>query len=96
MEAVEEAGVIGRVAEHPIGYFRYGKRLAKGYEVPVSVGVYPMLVQRHKLKWRERKQRQLRWVGYEDALKALDDVGLRRLMKKVSKRDFEVLRNLLD
>lgn len=95
-EAEEEAGVTGWIAQNPIGYFRYGKRMSKGYEVPVSVGVYPLLVRHHALDWREREQRRLTWLSHEDAVKSVADAGLRRLLKRLSRGEFASLKALRD
>src|SRR4029077_17032681 len=48
-EAFEEAGVVGRVARHPVGSFAYRKRLRSGRVVVCEVHVFPLRV-RHQTK----------------------------------------------
>src|ERR671921_108900 len=41
-EALEEAGLVGRIGSQPLGSFRYRKRLKRGAAVTCEVHVYPM------------------------------------------------------
>src|SRR5579872_3742880 len=43
-EAREEAGLVGRVAEEPIGSYSYAKRLKSGEAIQCEVHVFPMEV----------------------------------------------------
>ncbi|MCP1336552.1 NUDIX hydrolase [Futiania mangrovi] len=82
-EARQEAGVVGSVAETPIGSYAYEKVMRQGYAVPAHVGVYPLQVEEHRLKWRERKERKLRWVRLSEAAQMVDDPELRELLSSL-------------
>ena len=75
-EAEEEAGVIGSISADPLGHFDYQKRMPKGYEVRCSVLVYPLHVIEHRLEWKERGDRQMRWCTLSEAAVQVDDAGL--------------------
>ena len=74
-EAEEEAGVIGSISAEPFGHFDYQKRMSKGYEVRCSVLVYPLQVVEHRLDWKERGDRQMRWCTLLEAAGQVDDAG---------------------
>lgn len=80
-EAEEEAGVIGTVSPEPLGHFDYQKRMSKGYEVRCSVLVYPLHVIEHRLDWKERNDRQMRWCTLSEAASQVDDSGLGHLLQ---------------
>ncbi|HSZ51533.1 MAG TPA: NUDIX hydrolase [Caulobacteraceae bacterium] len=70
-EALEEAGVIGRVCKQPIGVFHYDKRLDGGGLVTCKVVVYPLEVTRQLKRWPEQGQRTTGWFRTEDAALAV-------------------------
>jgi 8-oxo-dGTP pyrophosphatase MutT (NUDIX family) len=80
-EALEEAGLAGRVAPKPIGTFEYEKRLKRGSSTICSVEVYPMLVQEARDHWQEFGERELRWCSPEQALALVAEDGLREIIK---------------
>jgi len=47
-EALEEAGVIGRIGTSPIGSYSYEKRLKKGQAIVCEVLVFPLEVKRQQ------------------------------------------------
>ena len=55
-EALEEAGVIGRVHKHPMGAYTYEKWLSDRTE-NISVMVYLLKVEKETGKWPEKDQR---------------------------------------
>ena len=61
-EALEEAGVIGKVARKPAGSFEYWKRREDHFDL-CSVKVYLMEFKAQAESWRERGQRQHSWVS---------------------------------
>lgn len=86
LEAVEEAGLEGVLAEKPAGSFVYRKRHDRGYEVPCRVFVFPMLVCQQHLKWKEQDQRKLKWYPIVEAARLADDAGLSKLLNKLAKK----------
>ena len=53
-EALEEAGVVGKVGKDPIGSYSYKKRLKNGAVVACDVQVFPLKVKRQQTSWPER------------------------------------------
>ena len=61
IEAHEEAGLDGWIAQHPVGTYRYAKRLKSGKERQVKVAVFPLRVTAEGDDWPEKDQRVRRW-----------------------------------
>ena len=80
LEAKQEAGVIGRPSETPIGSYFYWKRLKKVF-VPVTVDVYPVEVKEELPRWRERRQRMRDWVSADQAMRLVDEPQLVQVIK---------------
>jgi 8-oxo-dGTP pyrophosphatase MutT (NUDIX family) len=78
-EAREEAGVVGRIGEAPIGDYPYWKRQKEGFEFCL-VTVYPLVVERQRKDWRERGQRLASWLTVDDAAEHVDEAGLSGLI----------------
>jgi 8-oxo-dGTP pyrophosphatase MutT (NUDIX family) len=86
-EAREEGGLVGRMGDHPIGHYRYRKRLSDGSSVACSVEVFPLEVKRQLKSWPERKERHTRWFLLREAAAAVREpelaamiLGLRKLL----------------
>lgn len=75
-EAVEEAGVKGRVSKMPIGSYVYDKELADGSLALCNVDVFALEVRRELNEWAESGQRERRWFARADAAEVVDDDGL--------------------
>ena len=75
IEALEEAGIEGKVARSMIGHYLYWKRLKRVF-IPVKVRVYPLHVQYEKAQWSEQKQRQRKWLSPEEAGLLVDEPQL--------------------
>ncbi len=82
-EAAEEAGVEGHVGTEPIGEYKYVKQTKEGYDLRCHVFVYPLLVLHHRVDWRERAERDMRWFSLEDAARSVDDRGLGKLLTRL-------------
>jgi 8-oxo-dGTP pyrophosphatase MutT (NUDIX family) len=80
IEAMEEAGVQGRIADNPIGVFRYTKRLKSGQDRPCVVAVYPLRVLIQLGAWPEAHQRDRRWMTPEEAAAAVHEPDLAQLI----------------
>ena len=82
LEALEEAGVAGRMLEEPIGQYRYWKRLEKQF-VPVDVTVYLLSVEDELAEWGEAGARQRAWLSPGDAATLIDEPELAQLMSSL-------------
>lgn len=61
IEAHEEAGLDGWIAQRPVGSYRYAKRLKSGKDRQVQVAVFPLRVTLEGDDWPEKEQRVRRW-----------------------------------
>lgn len=82
LEALEEAGLKGKVARKAIDSFRYVKRMSDDREVDCEVAVFPMLVESHAVTWPEKGQRKATWVKPKKAAKLVGDAGLAKLLRR--------------
>lgn len=85
IEALEEAGAVGFVADQSIGTYDYKKRLGKGRSVRCRVTVYPMFVDKLKQRWKERKERKRHWFSLEKAAKLVDEPELTELLRDLAR-----------
>ena len=79
-EAMEEAGVSGRVMKRPIGSYSYVKRLKNGAPLQCVVDVFPLMVEQQRDRWREQAQRTVRWFPAEEAAIQVEEPELRALI----------------
>jgi 8-oxo-dGTP pyrophosphatase MutT (NUDIX family) len=82
LEALEEAGVRGQVAEETLGSFNYRKELKSGEIVICRVQVFALEVTEADEEWSEKADRETLWCSIEEALARVGDAGLRRLIAK--------------
>jgi 8-oxo-dGTP pyrophosphatase MutT (NUDIX family) len=80
-EAMEEAGVTGKIGKSALGSYRYVKRLPKNATVPCSVEVYPLMVERQLKRWPEQGQRSLGWFDAAAAAALVEEEELRGLIE---------------
>ncbi|MDB5481130.1 MAG: hydrolase, partial [Caulobacteraceae bacterium] len=86
LEALEEAGVEGRVGKEPLGEFDYLKVLKSGESQPCRVTVFPLEVETQREAWREQDQRNAQWFGWEAAAAAVQESGLRQIIQDFARR----------
>jgi 8-oxo-dGTP pyrophosphatase MutT (NUDIX family) len=79
-EAYEEAGVKGKVAKEPLGYFHYRKTLSNGMKVPVRVQVHALEVEDMLKTFPEKGSRKLEWVSCEEAARRVNEPELKDLI----------------
>jgi 8-oxo-dGTP pyrophosphatase MutT (NUDIX family) len=79
-EALEEAGVVGRIGKRPLGSYQYVKRLKNGAPLLCTVEVFPMMVERQRHRWREQDQRTVQWFPAEEAATAVEEPELQTLI----------------
>ena len=82
-EAYEEAGLEGIVGDTPIGVYDYIK-LDQGDQRIRRVDVFPMAVSRVLDKWPEQEKRQRKWMGLPDAVGAVFEVDLKKIIADFS------------
>ena len=80
-EAVEEAGIVGQIADTPIGSYRYFKRLKGEHIQAVQVIVFPFRVEDRVQAFKEQGQRAFAWFSYQEAASRLAEPSLRRLVR---------------
>lgn len=80
LEALEEAGVIGKVQPRPIGQYRYVKHSKSGPSIPCKVEVFALRVAQQRKVWAEKDQRERRWYLAEEAATAVDEIQLQLLI----------------
>jgi 8-oxo-dGTP pyrophosphatase MutT (NUDIX family) len=86
IEALEEAGVSGRIARDPIGTYSYPKVLEDGRKIPVKVTLYPLYVRKLRRRWKERRERKRHWFSIKGAAKAVNEPELVALLMAIRKR----------
>ena len=82
-EALEEAGVRGRMNADAIGAFYYDKRLNNGTEARCKVEVFTLEVKSQRKRWPEKGERKTRWFELPKAAKVVQEPGLRRLLRNI-------------
>jgi 8-oxo-dGTP pyrophosphatase MutT (NUDIX family) len=80
VEAFEEAGLRGAVAKAPVGAYTYQKTLKDGAAALCRVQVYPMAVKRQAKKYKEKGQRQLKWLPPHEAAQQVAEPELAALI----------------
>ena len=82
-EALEEAGVVGRVRRRSIGSYQYEKRLKNGDAILCKVQLFPLEVERQERRWPEKGRRKVKWFSPDKAASTVDEVVLRKLIRKL-------------
>jgi ADP-ribose pyrophosphatase YjhB (NUDIX family) len=84
-EALEEAGVIGRISPHAIAMFRAKRRalVPSVYQV-IEVWIYLLEVTETLSDWPEKGKRQTRWVSCETAARELREPVLVHLCHRLA------------
>jgi 8-oxo-dGTP pyrophosphatase MutT (NUDIX family) len=82
-EALEEAGIVGRTSDSPIGTYLYLKRRDRLVDI-CRVDVYVLMVERQLKNWREKGQRQVRWLTPHEAAGLVDEPGLIGILRRLA------------
>jgi ADP-ribose pyrophosphatase YjhB (NUDIX family) len=80
LEAEEEAGIVGAIAEQPLGSYRYLKHVKGGDTLAVQVLVFPMAVEGQVAAFKEAGQRVASWFDHRHAAGLVAEPSLRRLI----------------
>lgn len=81
-EALEEAGMVGRIAKNAAGTYEYDKRLRTGDVVVCRVHVFPLRVEKQRERWREMDQREVRWFTPEEAAASVAEPDLAGIIRR--------------
>jgi 8-oxo-dGTP pyrophosphatase MutT (NUDIX family) len=84
MEAMQEAGVVGRVHKTPIGSYNL-KRLADHF-VFCRVKVFLLEFERQLTTWKERDQREIEGCEIDAAADLVDEPGTSAIIRDLPKR----------
>lgn len=79
-EALQEAGIRGRIAKTSIGSYMYIKRGLGGKRWPCTVHLFPLAVHVERDTWREQDERTRQWFTYIEAAAAVEEPELRSLI----------------
>jgi 8-oxo-dGTP pyrophosphatase MutT (NUDIX family) len=86
IEALEEAGAVGFISNTPIGHYHYDKQMDDGTKTRGRVILYPMVVEKLKRRWKERKQRKRHWFSARKASKLVEEKELSTLLREVTEK----------
>jgi 8-oxo-dGTP pyrophosphatase MutT (NUDIX family) len=84
-EALEEAGVVGRVGSSPLGSYSYEKRLKKGRTITCEVVVFPLEVKRQQRTWPEKGKRETQWLSLTQAADTVQETLLSDIIRTLGK-----------
>jgi phosphate:Na+ symporter len=85
-EALEEAGVAGRIGKEPIRSFSHRKFLKEGRVVVCEVQVFPLEVTRQRKIWPEKGKREVQWFSPADAARAVQEPVLGKIIRNLHKK----------
>jgi 8-oxo-dGTP pyrophosphatase MutT (NUDIX family) len=80
IEAMQEAGLRGKIEKTKLGEYEYEKRLKGGSAVDCRVEVFPLRVEGQRKKWPEKGQRVTYWFPFERAAEQVDEPQLREII----------------
>jgi 8-oxo-dGTP pyrophosphatase MutT (NUDIX family) len=81
-EALEEAGILGKIAKTSLGGYSYAKRLQDGSVQICRVQVFSFEVEREHNSWLEKHERTRKWFAVADAAEAVEEPELREVILK--------------
>lgn len=80
-EALEEAGLLGKIEKKALGSYHYVKNMRNGAAILCRVDVFPLQVDRQRKSWPERDQRMTRWFTREQAAEAVREPELADIIR---------------
>ena len=84
-EALEEAGIVGRPRKRPAGTYTYFKRQEDHFDV-CRVDVFFLEFAKQLKNWREKGQREIRWLDLSAAADMVEEPGLIALLRQLAAR----------
>ena len=92
-EALEEAGLIGRVKKKSIGSYSYWKRL-DSFWVLATVMVFPMAVERRVATFKESGMRLIEEFEFFEAEENVFEPGLKAIIRAYGERKLQLVPTL--
>ncbi len=86
LEAMEEAGLVGKIAELPLGTYHYDKKRGDGSIVNCEVEAFPLEVEQQLPTWPEQDERKTQWFTPEEAALLVQEPELRDLIRRLADR----------
>jgi 8-oxo-dGTP pyrophosphatase MutT (NUDIX family) len=80
LEALQEAGLLGKIEKEAVGEFHYHKRLRNGATLLCRVDVFPLRVVRQRKSWPEKRQRITKWFPRAEAALLVHEPELSKLI----------------
>jgi len=80
IEALQEAGVRGKVRKKPVGSYTYLKLLDDGDVAPCVVDVFQIEVTDVAEKFKEKGERIIAWVSPDEAARRVREIELKSLL----------------
>jgi 8-oxo-dGTP pyrophosphatase MutT (NUDIX family) len=84
-EALQEAGLLGKIEKKKLGSYYYRKRLKNGAMLLCRVDVFPLRVIRQRKNWPEKNQRMTQWFPCLAAVEQVAEEELKELIVAFSK-----------
>lgn len=81
IEALQEAGLLGKIEKVKLGDYHYEKRLKGGASLTCRVQVFALRVLRQRKNWPEKKERATQWFPPEIAANLVDEPELRDIIR---------------
>lgn len=94
-EALEEAGVRGKVHKRPIGAYTYQKRLTGSVEA-CRVMVYVLEVDKLLASWKEKDQRRREWFSPASAADKVSEPQLATIILSIAKPRLGLIKTASD
>jgi 8-oxo-dGTP pyrophosphatase MutT (NUDIX family) len=85
-EAMEEAGLVGRIGEQSIGSYHYEKKRPDGSTLRCAVEVFGLEVKAQSASWLEQDQRRTQWFTATAAADAVQEPALRATILQLAQR----------
>ena len=85
LEALQEAGLLGKIEKAALGAYHYQKRMRNGSTLLCRVDVFPLRVSRQRKNWPEKHQRTTKWFPCSKAARLVDEPELTKLIKGFEK-----------
>lgn len=86
IEALQEAGVRGRVRKKPVGSYTYLKLMDDGDVAPCVVDVFQIEVTDMAEKFKEKGERIIAWVSRDEAARRVREIELKSLLVEFEPR----------
>lgn len=82
-EALEEAGLVGKISKNPLGTYQFWKRQDAHWTL-AEVTVFVLLVESQLDKFKEKGQRDIKAFRPDDAVDAVYEAGLGALIRQAA------------